>query len=232
MPTNVIGNSSNNSDNKTATSLFVQKPYLRTNYIESNIEEDIDIKNQFRIKNLPDPLSIREAASKTYVDNIFKNDIDFNDVKLENIKFVKVNYQPDVNEHLTPKVYVDTAIGESSLVRNNKDNDFGNSNLTNTNSITLNTPAVNDNQVITKAYVDQFHQEHERSRRVLGTDFYDETSDIVKNNQDNDLIDNKLTNINSITINNNPTDDNHVSNKKYIDDELDKNTIVRFIQAL
>ena len=42
----------------------------------------------------------------------------------------------------------------------------------------------------------------------------------------------KLTKINSITINNNPTDDNQVSNKKYIDDELDKTTIVRFNQTL
>ena len=55
---------------------------------------------------------------------------------------------------------------------------------------------------------------------------------MVKNNQDNDLNDNKLTNINSITINNNPSDDNHVSNKKYIDDELDINTLVRFNQTL
>ena len=65
-------------------------------------------------------------------------------------------------------------------------------------------------------------------------DFYKESSDIVKKNQDNDLNDNKLTNlakINSITINNNPTDDNHVSNKKHIDDQLDKNTIVRFNQT-
>ena len=232
MPINVFGNSSNNSEQKIDTSLFVQKPYLRHNYIEANIEEDIDLKGQFRIKNVPDPISIREACSKNYVDNIFKNDIDFNDVKLENIKFVKVNYQPAVDEDLTPKVYVDTAIDEPSLIRNNKDNDFGNYNLTNINSITLNTQAVNDNQVITKAYVDQFHQENERSRRDLGIDFYDESGDIVKNNQDNDLNDKKLTNINSITINNNPTDDNHVSNKKYIDDELDKNTIVRFNQTL
>ena len=63
MPINVFGNSSNN-DNKIDTSLFVQKPYLRTNYKEANIEEDIDLKNQFRIKNLPDPTSIREPASK------------------------------------------------------------------------------------------------------------------------------------------------------------------------
>ena len=192
MPINVFGNSSNNSEQKIDTSLFVQKPYLRTNYIESSIEEDIDLKNQYRIKNLPDPISIK-AASKNYVD---------------------------------------TEIDQQSVVRNNQDNDFSNYNLTNINSITLNTQAVNDNEVITKFYVDEFHQENERSRRDLGIDFYDESSDLVKNNQDNDFNDNKLTNINSITINNNPTDDNHLSNKKYIDDELDKNTIVRFNQTL
>ena len=54
----------------------------------------------------------------------------------------------------------------------------------------------------------------------------------MKNNQDNDFNNNKLTNIKSIVINNNPTDDNHVSNKKYIDDELNKNTILRFNQTL
>ena len=232
MPINVFGNSSNKSDNKIDTSLFVQKPYLRSNYIEANIEEDIDLKNQFRIKNLPDPISIREPASKNYVDNIFKNDIDFNDVKLGNIKFVKVNYQPAVGEQLTPKIYVDNEIDKNTIVRINQDNDFSNYNLTNINTITLNTPAQNDNEVITKAYVDQFHQEKEISRRDLGIDFYNESSDLVKNNQDNDLNDNKLSNINSITINNNPTDDNHVSNKKYIDDELNKNTILRFNQTL
>ena len=193
MPINVFGNSSNNSEQKIDTSLFVQKPYLRTNYIEANIEEDLDLKNQYRIKNLPNPTNLQDACSKNYVDN---------------------------------------AINEISLVRNNRDNDFGNNNLTNINSITLNTQAVNDNQVITKTYVDQFHQENERSRRDVGLDFHNESSDLVKNNQDNDLNDKKLTNINSITIRNKPTEDNHVSNKKYVDDELDKNTLVRFSQTL
>ena len=60
MPINVFGgNSSNNSENRIDASLFVQKPYLRTNYIGSKIEEDIDLKHQYRIKNLPDPISIR-----------------------------------------------------------------------------------------------------------------------------------------------------------------------------
>ena len=51
MPIIVFGNSSNDNNNKIDTSLFVQKPNLRTNCIEANIEEDIDSKNQYRIKN-------------------------------------------------------------------------------------------------------------------------------------------------------------------------------------
>ena len=96
----------------------------------------------------------------------------------------------------------------------------------------MNTQAENDNQVITKSYVDQFHQENERNRRDLGLGFYNEDIDLVKNNQDNDFNDKKLTNINSIRINNNPIDDDHVCNRKYIDEELDKNTILRFNQTL
>ena len=62
MPINVFGNSSNKSDSKIDTSLIVQKPYLRSKYIESNIEEDIDSKNQYRFNNLLDSISIRETA--------------------------------------------------------------------------------------------------------------------------------------------------------------------------
>ena len=137
-----------------------------------------------------------------------------------------------IDSHLTPKLYVDTEIDQSSFVRNNQDNDLNNNNLTNINSITLNAQAVNDNQVITKAYVDQFHQENERSRRDVGLDFYDESNDLVKSNQDSDLNDKKLTNLDSITINRNPTSDNEITNKKHVDDELDKNTILRFNQTL
>ena len=201
MPNIVYGKCSNNSDNKIDTSLFVQKPYLRHNYKEANIEEDIDLKKQFRIKNLPDPMSIREAASKQYVDNFFNDPsivkntehIDLNDKNITNARFIQVNHWPQIDSHLTPRLYVENTVDESSLVRNNQDNDFNKNNLTRINSITLNTEAVNDNQVITKAYGDQFHQENERSRRDVGLDFYDESNDIVKNNQDNDLNDNKLT---------------------------------------
>ena len=64
---NVFRNSYSNSKYngiKIYTILFIQKPYLRTNYIQSNIEEDIDLKNQYRNEILRDPISIREPASK------------------------------------------------------------------------------------------------------------------------------------------------------------------------
>ena len=51
MPIKVYGNSSSShvNGNKIVTSLFLQEPNLRINYIESNIEENIDMKSQFRI---------------------------------------------------------------------------------------------------------------------------------------------------------------------------------------
>ena len=66
MPINVFGNSfsSNNIGDKKDTSLFVQKRYLRTYYIGSNIKEDID-----KIKKIPNPVHNTEAVSQNYVDN-------------------------------------------------------------------------------------------------------------------------------------------------------------------
>ena len=69
----VCNSNSNISENRIDSSLFVQKLYLRTNYTESNIEEDIDLENQYRIKNLPDPISNRETCSKKYVDSLFND---------------------------------------------------------------------------------------------------------------------------------------------------------------
>ena len=44
MPINLFGNFSHDTNNKIDTSLFAQKPYLRTDYMEANIEEDNDLK--------------------------------------------------------------------------------------------------------------------------------------------------------------------------------------------
>ena len=62
--------------------------------MEAKIEEDIDLDNQYKIKNLPKSISIREAASQNCVDTLFNDliitkkdtDINFNDKKNRNNK--------------------------------------------------------------------------------------------------------------------------------------------------
>ena len=143
---------------------------MRAYYIESNFEEDIDMKNQYRFKNLKEPISIRGAVSKILIATCSRmlvkekntTHVDFNVKILDNVRSVKVNSVPAKSKHLSPEQAVDDAIDETSFARNNPDNHFNNHKQTNINSPTLNTRAVNDNQVITKAYVDQFHQENER----------------------------------------------------------------------
>ena len=130
MPINAFGNNNlDKSGYKFDTSLFVQNPYGRSNYIEGNIQEDINLKNQDRIEKLPDPISIREAASKNYVDKKFNDPsiirntahVDFNDKNLDNVRFIKVISMPALGKHLTASYYVDDAIyrrvHEPSLLR-------------------------------------------------------------------------------------------------------------------
>ena len=173
---------------------------------------------------MPDPISIREAASKNSVQKKFNDPsiirnathIDLNDGNITNARFIQVDQLPQIGCHLTTKLFVDDATDEVSLVRDNQDNDFNKNNLTNLNTITLNTQAVNDNQVITKTYVDQFLNDNERTRRDLESDFYDEPCDSAKNNQDNDLNDDKLINLDSIKVNRSPTSGNELANKKML----------------
>ena len=177
--------------NRIYTSLFVQKPYLRTNYIEAIIEDDVHMKNQFEIKNLLCPQENSDAVFKSYVDNLFNDPsiikntahIDLNDKNITNARFVQVNQLPPIDSLLTAKLYVDNSIDEVALVRKNQDNDFSNYNLTSINSFTLNKQVENDNEVITKAYVDQFHQENERLRRDLGIVVCAESMYLVVSNE-------------------------------------------------
>ena len=140
--------------------------------------------------------------------------------------------QPAVNEHLNPKIYVDSATDKRSLNRNRQDDAFDNHNLTNIISITLNSEAVNDNQFITKAYKDRYHHENEQSRQKLSINFYDESNDLVKKNQDSNHKDKKLIKLDSVSVNSNRSSENELANKKYVDDLLGEGTIVRFNRTL
>ena len=213
MPINVFGNSSNNYDNKIDTSLFVQKPYLRTNYIESEIEENIDMKNQYRIKNLPDPISNREACSKRYVDNLFndssivKNNahIDLNDRNITNCRILSVNQLPQIDSHLTAKLYVDNAISdgvnESSLLRLDPDEKLTQ------DSIILNSTLTSPKTILeipTKNYVDN--------------KFNDPS--IIKNTDHADFNNKFLDDVRMITVNEIPHWPNELTPKIYIDNAL------------
>ena len=66
-------------------------------------------------------------------------------------------------------------------------------------------------------------QEINRNKRDLSSKF---------NDQDTEFDNNKLTNLDSVNVNRNPNLDNELANKKYIDDELDKNTVLRYNQTL
>ena len=59
-----IFNTSGNTKKKFDRSLFVQRPFLGAEYFKSEIEENIDLTNQYRIETLKDQISIREADSK------------------------------------------------------------------------------------------------------------------------------------------------------------------------
>ena len=117
-------------------------------------------------------------------------------------------------------MYVDDAIDGASLLRLDPDKKLD---LDNQDSIILNSSKTSPKTVIeipTKAYIDSLHEENKRSRRDLGIDFYDENDDLVKNKQTNAFNDNIILNVRSIQINDDPTNDDHAVNKKYVDDEF------------
>ena len=213
MPITVFGNSSNKSENKIGTSLFVQKPYLRTIYIESKNEEDIDLKTQFRIKISPDPISIREAASKNYADckfndpSIIKNTdrVDFKDKDFDNVQSINVNSFPTFEKQLTTKTYVDQAISigiaESSSLRLGRDEKLK---LDEQNSIVLNSTLTLPETIIelpTKSYVDRGLNDPSTNRNNAHVDFNDKN----------------LDNVRFVKVNSMPAVREHLTPKCYVD---------------
>ena len=160
--------------------------------------------------------------------SIIKNTthFDFNDRNFDIVRFIQVNSFPAIPEHLTAKIYVDNAISysvdESSLLKLDSDEklkpdeqDF----------IVLNSALTSPKTIIelpTKSYVESLHESSRESRDLSS----------VINDQDIEFDNNKITNLDSVTNRRSPSSDNEVSNKKYVDDELNKKIIVRFNQTL
>ena len=67
----VLGSTSRKTENEIDTSSFVQRPSLRTSYIENISEEAYENKNQLRVKSLPDSFNFREAILIFFVHKNF-----------------------------------------------------------------------------------------------------------------------------------------------------------------
>ena len=124
-------------------------------------------------------------------------------------------------------------MNDSSITKNTDHVDFNGKYIDNVRWIKVNelpeapndlTPNlyIDDALLDVLGYVNELH-EINRNKRDLSSVF---------NDQDNEFDNNKLTNLASITVNRNPNLDNELANKKYIDDELGKNTVLRFNQTL
>ena len=100
------------------------------------------------------------------------------------------------------------------MVRNTKNTDFNNHSLTNISQNNLNSEPTDDINAATKSYVDSLSENDKNSREMF----------LVFSDQDNEFDNNKLTNVDSIKINRNPTLHEEVS-KKHVDNELDKSKI-------
>ena len=104
MPIDVFGNSLNISENKIDTSRFVQKSYLRSNYIEIDIDHDINLKNQYRFINLPSPINDKDGVNKIYIDtkivDIIKRNIQNDDyisfLDTDNVEYKLAKYTPKI----------------------------------------------------------------------------------------------------------------------------------------
>ena len=65
----MFGNSSSPNDNKKVDlSQYARKSYIRSNYIESDIDHDIDLENQYKIINLANPINDKDGVNKMYID--------------------------------------------------------------------------------------------------------------------------------------------------------------------
>ena len=162
-------------------------------YVDNAISDAIDVPSLLRLdpdekmehdsiipySTLTSPKTILEIPTKNYVDNkfndpsIIKNTdhVDFNDKRLDNVRWTRVNEMPEFPNGLVPKLYVENALRdivsyvnglhESSRNKrdlssafNDQDNDFDNIKLTNLDPITVNINPNLDNELANKKHID------------------------------------------------------------------------------
>ena len=112
MPINVFGNSnSNDNNNKVDTSRYVEKAYLRSNYIETDIDHDINLKHQYKIINIPEPTGDKDVVNKIYIDNKIVDIIKRN---IQNDDFISF-LDNDNNEYKLKRYHEDKLLTDETL---------------------------------------------------------------------------------------------------------------------
>ena len=163
MPMNVFGSTSSTNQANLDTTLFVQKPYLRTNYLKSDLEEDIDMKQKFKIKNLVDPTNGFDAANKTYIDKYIK----------ESTILRIPTYEPLTNDYVSLKNVESNKVKELAT-SNYVNNDISVKNYNKTDDIIYSIDVANHDftptivTLPTKEYIDsKLTETNNRARRSI-----------------------------------------------------------------
>ena len=103
-----------------------------------------------------------------------------------------------------------------------KNIEFNNHSSGKISPITLNAEPTDEYQTLTKSFVDSLSETN-----GIRQDMF-----IIFGDQDNEFDNIKLSNLVKNTVKSNSTTDNGLSNKNYVDDKLNKDTILRFKQTL
>ena len=210
----------------------VTKAYIRSNYIESEIEENIDLKNYFRIKNVPNPENEFDSVSRKYVDLRSESIARYVDEKSASVeRYVDEKSMSIQKECLDAQSAMERSIDEISstasryvdenfvsisnlenntIVRNNQENNMNNNSIKNIEQIELNKAPINANHAV--RFSDLLN--------IFGVDAQEEVllkeSTLVRNNQENNMNNNSLINLNKITVTEPAIEDNDVPNIKQV----------------
>ena len=218
-------------DTELATKQYTDNKFNDPSIVKNTDHVDFNDKNldNVRFVNVNSyPAVNSHLTCKEYVDNNINWAVDNSSLlRLDSNEQLDIPNQDYItlnSAFTSPPTIVNIPISNQHLVRNNQDNDFNNYKLSNILSISVNNEPIEDNDLVTKFYVDSLHNDNERNRRDVGLSFYDENSELVKNNITNDFNDNKILNVKSIELNDEPINDTDAVNKLYVDNKTDNFT--------
>lgn len=133
----------------------VTKSYIHDNFLESNVEEDIDMKDRFKCKNNPDPTEEGDVVTKRYFDNNAVNtnsNLNMNSNRIINCEQVQVLQEPFDHSHVIRK----KDLKDHSIMRTDRENNMEGVMIKGAKQITLTNDPKNSSDVVTLGYLERF----------------------------------------------------------------------------